>query len=94
MNKLMKKIGGFVARTANKVVNAVETVCGGCKRAVAVGLGVLGVSSLAHASGSGSFPDITTVAGDATTLIASLIALGVTILAWKLGSRWIRGIVK
>jgi hypothetical protein len=46
------------------------------------------------AAGSGSFPDITTVAGDATTLIASLIALGVTILAWKLGSRWIRGIVK
>jgi hypothetical protein len=43
---------------------------------------------------TGSFPDITTLAGDATTLIASLIALGVTVLAWKLGSRWIRGIVK
>jgi hypothetical protein len=43
---------------------------------------------------TGSFPDITTVAGDAATLIASLIALGVTILAWKLGSRWIRGIVR
>lgn len=52
------------------------------------------LASMGSAFATGSFPDITTVAADAVTLIASLIALGVTILAWKLGSRWIRGIVK
>jgi hypothetical protein len=42
----------------------------------------------------GAFPDITAAAGDAATLIASLIAIGLTILGWKLGSKWLRGIAK
>jgi hypothetical protein len=39
-----------------------------------------------------SFLTLTGVAADAATLIASLIVLGVTILGWTLGSRWIQSI--
>ncbi len=78
----VRKVVDFVDKGVNKAVAVVG----------AVTAAVLGTSS-AHATG-GSFPDITTVATDAATLIASLIALGVTILGWKLGSRWIKGIAK
>jgi hypothetical protein len=93
MKQFLQKSVQTVKTVVVMTVDAVEHY--GKKALAIVGIGTAAevATGNAHATGS-SFPDITTVASDAATLIASLIALGVTILAWKLGSRWIRGIVK
>jgi hypothetical protein len=93
MKSFLNKTPQIVKTVVGKAVDAVEHYG---RKALAV-LGFVTAAEIAtgnaHATG-GSFPDISTVAGDAATLIASLIALGVTILAWKLGSKWIRGIAR